>query len=94
MSDFWTSSIELLTAIDTVQIEADTSLAPIPDPVPGLLREWITRRRLDPYDIGAVVGQEHGGHGAGDAPGQIEDTQMIERSSHTTPPLHLPARPP
>ena len=71
---FLDESIELLTAIDTVQIQADTSLAPIPDPVPGLLRKWISQRRLYPYDIGAVVDKEHGGHGAGHAPGQIENT--------------------
>lgn len=39
---FLDESIELVTAIDTVQIKADTSLAPIPDPVPGLLCKRIT----------------------------------------------------
>ena len=81
---------ELPPSLAAVQIEADAALASIPDPVPGLLRKRIARGRLDPYDVGTVVGQEHGGHGAGDAPGQVEDAQIFECSSHTTPPLHIP----
>ena len=81
---------ELPPSLAAAQIEADAALASIPDPVPGLLRKRIARGRLDPYDVGTVVGQEHGGHGAGDAPGQVEDTQIFECSSHTTPPLHIP----
>ena len=89
-SDVLASSSNCCRSLAALQIEADTALASIPDPVPRLLGKRIARGRLDPYDVGTVVGQEHRGHGAGDAPGQVEDAQIFECSSHTTPPLHIP----
>ena len=86
--------IELLPAPDSLQIEASAALPSIPDPIPGLLRKWIAQGRLDAHDVRPVVGQEHGGHWAGHAPGQIENAQMLECSSHTTPPLHILVGPP
>ena len=81
--------IELLPALDALQIEAGTALTPVPHPIPGLLRKWIAQGRLDPDDVSAVVGKEHRGHRAGHAPGQVENAQMFECSSHTAPPLHI-----
>ena len=81
--------VEVLPSHRTLQIEEDTALAPIPDPVPGLLRKWIAQGRLDSNDVSPVVGKEHRRHRAGHTPGQVENAQFRECSSHTTPPLHI-----
>ena len=54
--------------------------APVPHPIPGLLRKWIAQRRLDTHDVSSVVGKEHRGHRAGHAPGQVENAEMFECS--------------
>jgi hypothetical protein len=36
------------------------------------------RRRLDPRDAGAMIGQQHAGHRAGDAPRQVEHLDAAE----------------
>ena len=59
----------------------------MPHPIPGLLRKWVAQGRFDTHDVSPVVGQEHRGHWAGHAPGQIENAQMFECSCHTPPPL-------
>src|SRR6202453_2877243 len=81
--------VELLPALDALQIDAGTALTPVPHPIPGLLRKWIAQGRLDTHDVSAVVSKEHRGHRAGHAPGQVENAQMLECSCHTAPPLHL-----
>ena len=86
--------VELLPSLGAVQIEAGTSLAPIPDPVAGLVRKWIARWRLDPYDVGTVVGQEHGGHRSRHAPGQVEDAQILRILQPYDSTLHIPVGPP
>ena len=68
--------IELLPALDALQIDAGTALTPIPHPIPGLLRKWIAQGRLDTHDVSPVVGKEHRGHRAGHTPGQVENAQI------------------
>ena len=63
--------IELLPALDALQIDAGTALTPVPHPIPGLLRKWIAQGRLDPHNVSSIVGKEHRGHRAGHAPGQV-----------------------
>ena len=56
----------------------------------------VPARRLHRRDPGAVVGQQHRGHRAGDAPRQVDDVDAVEhapRVGHALPPGSRPVDP-
>ena len=65
-----------------VDVEGDAALAPVPDPRAAERPGGVSAGRLDLHDVGAVVGQQHGGHRSGDAGGQIDDPGPPQWSGH------------
>ncbi len=53
------------------------ALAAVPDLVAKLVAERIAAGWLDLGYLGAIVGQQHRGHRTGDAPGEVENLQLV-----------------
>ena len=63
-----------------VQLRAPASSEP--RGVAGGGAEGIPSRWLDFDDVGPVVREQHAGHGTGNAPGQVENSDPIENARH------------
>ena len=75
----------LVLAVLSLQVEDDAPLAAVPLNGTGRVPELLTVGRLDLDDLGAEVGQHHGGDSAGTAAGEIEDGDFIEDLCHCVP---------
>src|SRR5581483_9618856 len=80
-----------LTAAGRAQIEYGAALAPLPYVIAELVAEGIAARRLDLGDHRAMVRKQHRGHGACNTPGEIQNADSVENSSHVVP-LNSPGR--
>ena len=67
-------------------IELDAALAAIPPLARQVMGEEGAAERLDLHHLGAVIGQQHGGHRAGHDGGGFDDAQVRERSGHNSLP--------
>ena len=72
------------------KVERRAPLAAQPHARAGELGEGIARGRLDPGDAGAVIGEQHAGHGSGDAPRQVEDLDAPEDPAGGSPGSLMP----
>ena len=63
-----------------LQVEGESLLSPPPHERAGERLEGVAARRLDARDVGALVGEDHAGHRAGDAPREIEDGDVVQHS--------------
>ncbi len=73
---------ELVAVAGRAQVEHRAALAAVPHARTRLGGERVAARRLDPGHHRAVVGEQHRGHRAGDAPRQVEDAQAVEHRGH------------
>ena len=64
------------------EVDLGTAFAAVPDSISSGPTVWITSGRLDRGDLGALVGQHHGGHRTGHAGRKIDDAQPVKKT-HT-----------
>ena len=65
-----------------LEVEDDAALAAVPHEGGVVLAAGIALRRLHLNDLGARVGEDHGGQGAGKATGEVDDSQALARGRH------------
>jgi hypothetical protein len=70
-----------------VQVQTGAALAALPDAIAELLRPGqgpcrVAPRGLDLDHVGAVVAEQHGGHRARDARGEVQYAQPVEYARH------------
>ena len=65
-----------------LEIEDDATLAAVPHEGGVVLAAGVALRRLDFDDLGAGVGQNHGGQGASEATGEVDDSQALAGWRH------------
>ncbi len=68
-----------------VEVELGAALAPVPDLRSREPARRVAARRFDLGDVGAVVAEEHPGHGPGDPRRQVEHDHTIEHTGHAVP---------
>jgi hypothetical protein len=73
---------EGIEVVSALEVEHRAALAPLPHPVAELVCEGVAIRPLDAGDLCAVVGEQHGRHGACDPPGEIEYANTVENAGH------------
>ena len=72
-----------------VEVEFDAALAAPPRPEAGLGPQRLPARRFDHHDVGARLGQHHGGDQAGDAAAEVDDADPLQgRCGHVAQRRH------
>ena len=69
-------------AVGGGEVERDAALAAVEEVVCGVVGVRALTRQVDLDHLGAVVGEDHRGHRAGDPPAEIEHAQAGTRRSH------------
>ena len=64
------------------EVELDAATTTQPCGVAGCAAERIATRRLDLHHIGSVIGEQHPGDRAGDAPRQVEHPHSVQHAGH------------
>ena len=71
---------------ETTSRLAGAALSAAPDPLPGQRSALVAGRWLDLGDVRAVVGEQHRGHRARYATGEVEHPDAVEYACHRDAP--------
>ena len=75
---------EAVAVVPDVEVEHDAALAAVRDDRPDVAALRIAAGRLDLHHVGPVVAEHHRGDRSGEAGGEVDDPQPLERARHHT----------
>ena len=74
--------VERVAAGRVLQVERDGPARAVPHRVAAVVAERVATGRFDLDDIGTLFGEQQHAERTGDAPGQVEDAQIVQGSGH------------